>query len=375
MRRRLFPVLFSAAGEAVTYLLRDDFITDDAAPLDSPRTCEPGPGTLTAAQNDGQFSISSGGLQVPVQTTPVFGDLGFYCNAAGGAAFTRAAGLALLHTINFATLTGGDSTILGWANATTLGAATFEAGALLNSTDFRPYSANATSAAALATGNVYAIAYVLRSAGHFLLVKGGAFASWTLVWVNAAGASASMYPGFLNQDNTGTFDNLRVSSLAAPWATDYGIATQQLSGARDPGDTFIHEGDCIIEFTVTTRPSADQIEVQFRKQDATNFWQVTIDSTGALDLDEVVAGTPTQRGTAAGVISNGERVVVLAVGTTIKVYDGNTIRITYASASNFQTETDGKLETEGTGGSVSNIVAWPRVLSGSALSTLTTITP
>ena len=39
-------------------------------------------------------------------------------------------------------------------------------------------------------------------------------------------------------------------------------------------------------------------------------------------------------------------------------------------SANFATETDGELETEGTGGAVTDIIAWPRTLSGAALSTL-----
>jgi hypothetical protein len=165
---------------------------------------------------------------------------------------------------------------------------------------------------------------------------------------------------------------VRVAQLTAPWnASDYGLATQQLAGARAPGDTFTHEANCLIEFTVATLPGAGtQIELRFRVQDATNYWQVTVDSTGALDLDEVVAGVVTQRGTAAGVIANGDRIVITAVGQTIKVYEANTLRITYATAANFATETDGELETEGTGGAVTDIVSWPRTLSGAALAEL-----
>src|SRR5690606_5532771 len=97
-------------------------------------------------------------------------------------------------------------------------------------------------------------------------------------------------------------DWLCAVNLRAPWNTDYGIATQRLAGARSAGDTFTHEADCLLEFTVTTLPSADQIEMRFRAQDASNYWQVTVDSSGNLDLDEVVGGVVTQRGTAAGVI-------------------------------------------------------------------------
>ena len=108
----------------------------------------------------------------------------------------------------------------------------------------------------------------------------------------------------------------------------------------------------------------------FRQQDATNYWEVIVTPAQDITLREVVAGVPTARGTALGVINNGDRVVVIADGTTIRVYEQNTLRITYALAANFQTETDGELQSVGVGGAVDDIVTWPRVISNAALRAL-----
>ena len=54
----------AAPGGGVTYLLRDEFTTDAAAPLTSPRTCEPGPGTLTISDADGAMNIASAQLEI-----------------------------------------------------------------------------------------------------------------------------------------------------------------------------------------------------------------------------------------------------------------------------------------------------------------------
>lgn len=173
-------------------------------------------------------------------------------------------------------------------------------------------------------------------------------------------------------------DSMKVVSLSSPFNSANGLATQALTGARSQGDAFTHTADCFIEFTVSTLPSSGQHEIQFRKQDANNYWQVTIDSTGALDLDEIVAGTPTQRGTAAGVIANGDIVLIRAVGTNIVVWEGTngqTSRITYASASNFATSTNGSLLTLGASGAISNIISWPRTITGAALTALNAAFP
>ena len=52
-------VLGSGSGglSAVQFLFRDDFITDEGAPMVSPRTAEPGPGTWTLVDGGNDVSI------------------------------------------------------------------------------------------------------------------------------------------------------------------------------------------------------------------------------------------------------------------------------------------------------------------------------
>jgi hypothetical protein len=365
----------AATQFSITYMafvFRDDFTTNDAAPITSPRTAEPGPGTLTITDTGNKAGIAGNKLVLGTLTTTsvdpiLLGDLSavtggtamiFIGNISSGAnnhfqAGFRATGQNRQATINalvgnfFGTHAAGSYTALGYS----------------------PISADVD----------YNYAVIRRtSGGYFLLIKGGVYTNWTIIGVFVSptlAATEGVFIGPANTDLNSTIDSIRVVNLIAPWTTDYGIATQQLAGARSAGDTFTHEANCLIEFVVTTRPSALQLEVRFRIQDASNYWQVTVDSTGALDLDEVVAGVATQRGTAAGVVSNGERIVILADGQTIRVWEQGTLRITYTSASNFQAATSGKLETEGTDGSVTNIVSYPRLLSGTALSVLNAANP
>jgi len=356
------------AGGGVVYLLRDDFSTAASAPLTSPRTAEPGPGTLTIADTPGYQSIVGGALRM-FSNGAVVSTNDTYI-AAGP--YTRTAGMALLGKIN---IVGADGRcILGWSSG--LATTVDKYGIYPKSgTTRRVVGVDAFSegqlfpAAVVGTYSAYAV--ILRATGAIFGVQDAGI--WRLFWITNTDTTATLYAR-LHDVGIGALnlyaDYLRALQLPAPFDTDYGLATQRLAGARSAGDTFTHEANCIIEWTQTTVPSALQTEVRFRIQDATNYWQVTVDSTGALDLDEVVAGTPTQRATAAGVIANGDRVVIIADGTTIRVYEANTLRITYASATNFATATAGELETEGTGGSVSEIIAWPRTLTGSAAAIL-----
>ena len=215
-------------------------------------------------------------------------------------------------------------------------------------------------------GTTYSCAVVMRGTGMFYFIKGGAYIGWTLLWIKHI-ATNSLYPfvGAIGTTSVFTVDSFRVADLPAPFSTDYGIATQQLSGARSAGDVFIHEPNCWIEWIVTTRVDAQY--VYFRAQDANNYWRVDVAADGSMALQEVVDGTPTSRGTAAASsIANTQRILVRADGTTIKVFANNVAVITYATATNFATATAGKLLALGTGGAISNIVSYPRMLSGIA---------
>ena len=357
-------------GVPVAYLLRDEFITAEAAPLASPRTAEPGPGTLTLVQTDGQFSIGGGALDFPAQATPNYGD-----QFLVGEGLARAAGRALLLSLNFDTADLNDELAIGWKTNAAITPALnahiehilwfYRSGAL-----YVRENTSGSSQETYAAGTGYQVAQVLRSSGCLTLLKGGAFSEWTLAWVSPNNSTATLYPALTNYLHAGTLDRFCVADLPSPWNADYGIASQRLAGARVAGDTFTHEADCLVEFTVDALPAANQIELWFRKQDANNYWAVTVDASGNLDLDEVVGGVATQRGMAATVIAGGDRVVVVAEGTRIKVYEANALRINYGAAATFNTMTAGELDTLGTGGAVSNVVAWPRQLSGAALNTV-----
>ena len=121
---------------------------------------------------------------------------------------------------------------------------------------------------------------------------------------------------------------------------------------------------------VARSTSGDNVDVAIRMQDADNYWFCRVNSSGDISLLEVIDGdTPVQRSTAAGVVSTGHRVVIIADGTTIKGYSNNTLRWTYASATNFATATDGKVLALGTGGAVSDLKTWPRTLGATAATT------
>jgi hypothetical protein len=352
--RFLFPPYDNdpEADDGVTYLFRDEFTTAEAAPLTSPRTCEPGPGSLVFIDTMNWQSIVDGHLYDVGGNAPA--DPGLH----SAASYARAAGLALFFRID-----GTDyrSSQYGFDNSDE-GLA--REGFKFNST---------TEVRAVIDGTTHPISFysianfpenfivVCRSIGTFLIH------GTTLVWVQN---TVSIDPLWISADNVLNANNrkldyVRLAQTAAPWDTVNDLATDANTGNVPVSTTMTHEADSFFEFTVTTLPSAGSISRHFRKQDANNFWAVTVTNAGGFELWEYVSGWQ-NRGAAAGVVSNGDRICIAVEGETIRGFVGIFTRWTYALAANFKTETAGELDSLGTGGAVQDDIVWPRDLSGSA---------
>jgi len=372
-RRRRFteppPGLISTVmgGGGVAFLFRDDFTTDEGAPLTSPRTAEPGPGAVTLVQDVGQWDITTQTLNANVGAGN-FGDLSYVVEEQ-----TLAAGLCA-YTGNLNIPNSSGQQIVGWASTADPGTGSIWGLGFSGSSDLKISTGNLLGAIGTYTGLTdYKVAIVSHTTtGLKMILKGGTFAEWTLLWVDLS--SVKTRPTILCRNRDLSADTFRVTQLGAPFASMYGLATDaSLSGSVSAGNTFSHEADCLIEYTVTTVQSAGLMEVHFRIQDSPNYWGIRITASGDINLQEVVDSVITNRGTAAGVIADGERVVIIADDESIKIYGDNTELISYGSAANFKTETDGEVDTLGTGGAVDALISWPRTLSGQALTALNNV--
>lgn len=333
---------------------RDLFSTDVAAGSVNATTSTDGKATRTVTDTESKLSISGGSLVLAPKTSAAYGDP----YIRWGSALARAAGLAMIidvEKVNTSTIfqAGWDSNTSGqvsqWVGVNNGYVTTFDV-ASFNLADISAVT--------------YKLAVVLSAAavggGAYIFIKGGAFNRWTLLWINRVTTSATINPAIANYTSVDKIRQVQVCSLPAPFNVDNGLATQLLAGARSQGDAFIHEADCLIGWTVTTLANGQQ--VTFRKQDATNYWRLDAAADGSIALQEVVDGSATSRGTgAASSIANGQRLVVIADGATIKVVANGVVKITYTSAANFATATDGSVLALGTGGAIADLVSWPRV--------------
>lgn len=343
----------------LTYLLRDDFTTDAVAPLSSPRTAEPGPGTLTLTDTLNRLSVASGELSKAGADNVGWTDPRVVTTSS----YARLAGRALLFNLN---QVSSNQVMGGWHTNNSGGSSgkyqIYPTGAgtvrvRLGGTDFQVSSVNAL-------GTSYQYALILCSTGCFFFRKESGI--WTLLWVDNAGADTPLWGHIVSGGSDWKADNLRVLDLPQihpAWSDSYGIATQRIAGAVSAGQTFTHEANGILVWTQTAVPSADGTRVRFRVQDSANYWLITINASGNIALNEVVAGVSTQRAAVGAVVASGHRIVVIFDGTTIRGYSNNVLRWTYSSASNFQSATSGEVNTLGTGGAVSDVVAYPRDVS------------
>lgn len=354
----LYYGAFAQPSSSIETVFSDTFDGNESAPLATPRASG-----LAITDTGNYMSIASGSVSWSQKTTNETDP-----RIMSGAQ-TRKQGRGAISVV-----TPG-SVGVGWGSVSTR--TPYLDSFLLQSSSIFAQSSNVQLAmGSAAASNEYKTAHIMRRYGNYHLIKGGAYTEWTLVFVSSI-SLASAYAGFgaWNQNAATTANALMVKDLPAPFNQDFDIATTRLAGGRTAGDTFTHTADGIIEFTLTTRPSAGSIDFRFRVQDANNYWQVLVSTTGATTLNEVVAGTPTTRGSATPGMNTTHKALIIMVGSTIRgiAQIGTSYSFmwtAYTSATNFATETDGELASLGTGGRVSDIVAWPRTLSGNAVTVL-----
>lgn len=245
----------------IKFLLRDEFITSEAAPISSPRTMEPDGGTLTLVQNDGQMSIADGKLVVPAQSTPAYGDLSAYCATP----ITRAIGLAFAslikhiafdngHLIGLKTAANGsyNHAAMVYRDAYGIQIITAAGGWRRGITDAPLVN--------LLNENIYTIIY--RSTGLYFLIND------MLVFVEHTENVATVYLGFANYTHQSRIDFARIAQLPAPFDTEAGLAIYSTTAPTN-GITIEGSEDGYISFVWT--PSAGEVlNIRFRYKDDNN---------------------------------------------------------------------------------------------------------
>lgn len=359
LRRRLLIVGTPAAAVLpLTYLLNDEFSTDEAAPLASPRTAEPGPGSWTLTQTGGTFSISGG-----IETASLSGANWTDLRAVAGDTFTRVAGLGFYSRWRATDLTGDfplPFLLSNTATPTITGYVDTYHGIYVDATGFYAIANQQGIKVGSYIVNTYEdTAVVLKSSGAYTFRKISSV--WCLVWVSYSETITPLYFLRLPYAKVINWGAQNVATL--PAFADTSFLTFNQTGALSAGTGFTHPANGWINNTLTTRPSASNTDFRFRIQDASNYWQRTINSSGDIILNEVVAGVPTARGTKLATAASGDLDRILLNGNVITGWSQAGATVTqswsHTSGGNFATATTGEVTSLGTGGAISDLQTMP----------------
>lgn len=354
-----------------SFLLNDEFVTPRSAPLSSPRTAEPGPGTLTILDTASTLSIPApGGIVIPSAAATG----GLDPNIRDATGYARTQGRAFLAKVLQNSAFGNDanktlSPLFGWSNASNPIALTslymmiwhgvFEAGILSASTTGIGLGIPCTP------DTYYRMAAVLQSTGIIFLINE------TLAWVTTTGTDTPLYP-IVSARNPARYnfnlDYFKVRDLVGLWTTLNGVATLNVASPVTATD-YIGDADGIIDVTVTAPAVlANTMECRHRVLNAQNYWTMYFDNTGAFKVDLVVGGTPTNEFTAAGVIAGGGTCTMrcIMVGNRHNYYTlpaGSTWTARSLAIETVDTTFDaatGVRLATGTGWSAANLLSFPR---------------
>jgi hypothetical protein len=351
----LKPVLGpgGGGGGGVSYLLRDEFLTDRAAGSLNGTSAEPGPGTRIVTDTGNRLSISGGKLTAASGGT--YGDPGLWL---GG--ISRAAGRLLKAQGKVTT----SPLFVGWdqdtASSQTIGLA-FMSSSNLQIWD--PAFAQFTvESYALSTD--YEVVMVLRSAGAYVFIKGGVYTNWTLLFVGFGTSNfATAYASLSGTSGAWTSDYLRVPSdlwlptpiaydtftradgslgstettgpdgqscTARTWTTQLGTVAVSgnkakataLSGGRAIATIEGSKANVAAALALTRGTTGAGLIVRY--VDNSNYWYWTHDGTNA-KLVKRVADTETTKITSAQTYSAGASGVVVADGSAWRLVYNNAL--------------------------------------------------
>lgn len=177
----------------ITYLLNDSSPADAATPL-ATRAAVPGPGTVTARDTGNHGSIA-GGRTVYDGSGVNVADPGEYVTP--GLSRASSLGRAIIGCVRLSTNTG--TLNIGWANSVAVGASMQSALRIGNGV-IQIIAGGSTLTASLSDDIIghydahLEFAVVLRAAGAYCFVRGGAATAWKLVWVDSTDVVATVYP-------------------------------------------------------------------------------------------------------------------------------------------------------------------------------------
>lgn len=389
------------------YLFREEFPTAHAAGTLASYNAEPGPGRWAAVDTNAKLSITGGAL------TGVTGGAGNFDPAiVGQTPISRIPGRLLL----VATTVTANRTQVGWLSQRSVDPAQINPNRRgmidLNTTTLAvaQTSAGSITVGTVALSTAYQLCVALRPSGTHYFIKGGAFANWTLLWVDIGTTNGFAYPTYCYLGTTTAFtcDYMRVPNsqfMAIPVASDgfggsfgttdglghlegqmgsYGsgggslswtqhigtwgnsggaAAASALSGGVAAATVNSGKTDTIVTAKVTRSAGVAGVLVAY--VDASNHVRAVHDGTNA-QLIKRVSGADTNLISTAATYSAGAEIRVSREGTAYRLYYNNVLIGSQQTISDsvFNSVTRQGLYTTNTGNTFDDFTVYDRGTGG-----------
>lgn len=307
-------------GAGITYFLRDQFTTDAAAPLSTPRTSQPGPGQMQIVADANSRLFTSGGALLVAAGTAQTTDPKVKFLQADGSAWTKARGLALKMRIpQYQNLqySGWFTNVATPGHAYEIYAAALQTPTVQYPGAFYP----------LAVDDDITIYLSLRSTGVFVFMRGSSFGVPALIAVMPTDNPTTLYPahsgiGVTSQKKI--LSDVRVLQMTDTrfTASDTALAAVDATSPAS-GTAWTVDRDVIgrMIFSLPGSPSAgDYAEVRYRIIDANNYFAARIEwnnGTSQWDgkINRVTSGVTTALTTKANLGASTTEIQARFIGT------------------------------------------------------------
>jgi len=316
-RSTLMPLWHVMRG-GLDWLLYDTFQTADAAPITSPRTCEPGPGTLTVTGN--ALSIANDRLVIPAPSSTWEG-----VSSVGG--FTLGAGLAIMGDVYSA----GAGSVFGITFTNLSG--TSETDASGYSRHRRNFGTYVVGAPSVTVGTWAAGKYVsvIRGTEGVFFIRDG-----SLVWVagtEMTDHASTIYATIGSYNAVSEINSLAVIDLPANGYTDWDADFSTITDSEtNPANGTTYSCDVNHHQTMTfTFEATNYARLSGRYDGGTSYgYRVRCVSDLSLIVQERQGEAVATLHTEAGVFADGVVYQIDAVceGSTLKVYVNNVLKTT-----------------------------------------------
>lgn len=319
------------APAAVADVFADGFITAAAAGAVNGTAAEPGVGTRAVTDSLGtKASIAAGAVGNRLKfasLTTAFTDPRY-----ATAAYQRRPGRVFSCTVrgqNWRVVIGstGDNGLFGVAA---------ESGNILAVGNGTTISLGKT----VASATDYTITVIERLVGALIYIQGGAYTTPTLLWTEATNtADMRVLLAYNTTSGAAEFDDVRLRDYGGASAQRFGMAGG-FHYAPATGQAFTIAADSLIEFNWIPNVG-ETLDVIFRRTDANNYWTVRCSNPGSTTkIIEVNGGAETERASVATTWNAAQfRIMIEALGTSIRVYRNRALLTSYGSASFNQSAT------------------------------------